>query len=76
MKFPIQIKVIEMAKGLDNIFDLALGLLVGGAMVGAAITSVATQNTTDWDAGTVVMWGVVGVMGAGLFIYTLYKNIK
>jgi hypothetical protein len=76
VKFPNLIKVVEMAKGLDSIFDLALGLLIGGAMVGAAVTAVFAQNTSTWDTGTVAMWGVVGILGAGLFIYALYKSIK
>jgi len=65
-----------LSDSFDKIMQLALGLIIGGAVIGAAITSIATQNTSGWGTASIAMWAIVGVMGAALFLYVLYKGAK
>lgn len=61
---------------IDKLIGLALGVFVGVILIGAAIAAYAAQNTSGWDANTVAIWGVIGVVVVAVFALILYNEAK
>lgn len=59
---------------IDKLIGLALGVFVGVILIGAAISAYATQNTSGWDANTLAIWGVIGVVVIAVFALILYRQ--
>jgi RsiW-degrading membrane proteinase PrsW (M82 family) len=51
-----------------GIIDKATDIFLVGALVPAGLSMLYDANTTGWDATTIVLWGVCGIMiVVGLF---------
>jgi len=44
---------------------LCISLVVVAAVATTAISAIATANTTGWDAGSIAIWGVLGIAVVG-----------
>ncbi len=52
-----------------KLMEMIISLFILGSVGVAAITTIATANTTGWGATTITMWGIVGTMAILAIVY-------
>lgn len=48
---------------VNNIIEVAVGLIIAGSFLPTAISTLLSANKTGWDAGTTAIYGVIGIVG-------------
>lgn len=58
-----------MKHGYSKIVSLFIGITIAIILVGNVVMpTLFGVNTTTWDAGTVALWGVIGIVVAAAIV--------
>jgi len=73
--------IVSNSKFLSNekaeagkVIEFAITVIIVAAIIPAALVAIFGANTTGWDAATIAIWGIIGVIIVAIIVLMLYNT--
>ena len=57
-----------------KVIEFAITIIIVAAIIPAALGAIFGTNTSTWDASTIAIWGVFGVIIVAVIVLMLYNT--
>lgn len=60
----------------NKVIDLFITVILVAALIPVALTQIFGANTSEWDASSVALWGIIGIIVVIAVVLAIFKIVR